>query len=107
MQPACVLHDGAPPRDRHGQEQSVQSRVVEALSDIPPCREDQELLAIADGGQSGQRLSALLRADANDEPSRAFDLVIALLSHPDRKNPASTAGREARSRGFRGIEDAV
>ena len=65
MQPPRVLHDGAPPRDRHRQEQGVQSRIVEALSDVPPGGEDQELLAIGDGGQSGQRLSALLRADTS------------------------------------------
>ena len=65
MQPSCVLHDGAPPRDRHGQEQGVQSRLVEALPDVPPGRKDQEFLAIGYGGQSGQRLPALLRADTS------------------------------------------
>ena len=65
MQPSCVLHDGAPPRDRHGQEQGVQSRVVEALPDVPPCREDQEFLAIGYGGPSRQRLPAFLRADTS------------------------------------------
>ena len=65
MQPPCVLHDGAPPQDRHGQEQGVQSRIVEALSDVPPGGEDQELPAIGFGGQCRQRLSAFLRADTS------------------------------------------
>ena len=86
MQPTCVLHDGAPPRDRHGQEQGVQSRVVEALADVPPCGENQKLLTIGDGGQRRQRLSALLRADTPPPTCSTIRCRVNARRRPARKS---------------------
>ena len=102
VQPPRVLHDGAPPRDRHGQEQGVQSRFVETLSDVPPRGEDQELLAIGDGGQSGQRLSALLLADTSlqhnqvpgecpQAPGEKVEMILSLGEHQRRTSGVERA----------------
>ena len=54
MQPSCVLHDGAPPRDRHGQEQGVQcqrrreSRPIGGAIDCHPGRPSE----VATGGRN-------------------------------------------------------
>ena len=60
--PRRIRNHPAFPQSLH-QEQGVQSPVVKALSNVPPCGEDQELLAIGYGDQRRQRLSAFLRAD--------------------------------------------
>ena len=60
MQPveaAGVLHQRALPRDRQRQEQRVEPRVVEALADVPPRREEQSLLVVRDAAQLRRTLA--------------------------------------------------
>ena len=48
LKAAGVLDEDAFPRDRHGEEEGVEPRVVEALSDVAAGGEDQALLAVGD-----------------------------------------------------------
>lgn len=56
MQPADILRERAGPRDRHGQEQRIQPRIIEAFSEIPARRQDQAFLT---GGNKQSRLCSV------------------------------------------------
>jgi len=48
MEPTGVLNDGSAPRHGHRQKQRVQSRIVEPLSDVSTCRENESRFVVMD-----------------------------------------------------------
>ena len=46
VEPSSILGERAAPRDRHGQEQSVEPRIIEALAEIAACRHEDPFLNV-------------------------------------------------------------
>ena len=61
VEPAGVPDQRALPRHGHGEEQGVESRVVEAFADVTPCGEDEPRLVLPDTGELRRHLSPLAR----------------------------------------------
>jgi hypothetical protein len=59
VQATGVLNEGSSPRYRHREEQCIEPRVVEPLSDIPARREHEALLGHRNGREICEGLPAL------------------------------------------------
>lgn len=97
MQPPRVLHERAFPRDGQREEECVEARVVEALADVAPRREEETLLVRWNRGELGADFAIRLRAltaleddeisrDALEATRKVLEVILA-LGEQDRRTP--------------------
>lgn len=87
VEPAGVLDDGALPCDRHGEQERVETGVVEALADESPGREHQSRLIASELPQAGKRVATAARRDLaverdelRDVLAQAFDEAVEMVA---------------------------
>lgn len=64
MQAACVLNESSLPGHRHSKEKRVETRVVEALSDVTTSRQNKSLGGVRNRSQLLKGLTPLLARGA-------------------------------------------
>src|SRR5216684_5533502 len=99
MQPSDVLRNRSPPRDRQRQEQRVQARIVESLSDVFASRQDDATFFPWDGRQPfGLYLSLLLPHSTSKDHDvtnvrgkltlKTCEVLVAFCEH-ERRSPVT------------------
>jgi len=97
MQPAAVLNERAFPRNRQRQEQCIEPRIVESLTDVAARRQHQSFFALGyrvellEGFTLSTRCHPALQDDnvTNKRPQRVSEILDVILSfrQQDRRSP--------------------